>query len=445
MDMLDIIIAKRNGKELSLEQINYFVSGVTTQRIPDYQIAALLMAIVLNGMTKEEITHLTLAMAHSGEVCDLTAIPGRKVDKHSSGGVGDKCTMIVLPIVAALDIPIAKLSGRGLGFTGGTIDKLESIRGFSTDIPITHFVEQIQACGMVLSGQTPELAPADKFLYALRDVTGTVDSIPLIAASIMSKKIAGGADAILLDVTCGQGAFMKDQRSAAALAQTMIQIGQIAHRPVTCVITAMDQPLGKNVGNALEVIEAYETLSGKGPEDLLEICLTLAGEMLKLANPNSDKTSALFREEAQSVLESGKARRIFETFIQAQGGELLSDQSPLYVSMPEKRAVVVAEKDGYISGLNAYMIGQASVNLGAGRKEKADKLDMGAGFSFKKKVGDKVKKGEVIANVYQGTQSFFDQKKLNDASNAIAESITYSLEAVPKPKEVLAILDESSL
>ncbi len=445
MDMLEIIIDKRFSRELSAEQIQYFVTGVTDKSIPDYQISALLMAIVLNGMTKQEMTDLTMSMAFSGEVCDLSQIKGTKVDKHSSGGVGDKCTLIVLPIVAACNVPIAKLSGRGLGFTGGTIDKLESIVGFQTSIPVSSFVDQIKKAGMVLSGQTPELAPADKYLYALRDVTGTVQSIPLIASSIMSKKIAGGADAIILDITCGSGAFMKDEASARELSAAMIQIGKIAGRPVTCVISSMEQPLGSAVGNTMEVEEAYETLCGNARADVNEVSFTLAASMIMRSDVGKDLSFDQALAMAEKTVSDGSARKCFEKFIAAQGGLLDQDGRPVYLDHPVECARLVAKNDGYIERLDALLIGESSMHLGAGRREKGDTIDMGAGILIDKKIGDFVKKGDVIARLHKGTKSVIEEKTIQYALSLAESAVSISTLPVPKPKEILAILDENSL
>jgi len=445
MDMLEIILAKRFSQELSAEQISYFVKGVTDKSIPDYQISALLMAIVLNGMTEQEMTNLTMEMAFSGEVCDLSQIPGIKIDKHSSGGVGDKCTLIVLPIVAACGIPVAKLSGRGLGFTGGTIDKLESIKGFQTSIPVSSFVDQINKAGMVLSGQTPELAPADKYLYALRDVTGTVQSIPLIASSIMSKKIAGGADAIVLDITCGSGAFMKDEESARALSKAMIQIGKIAQRPVTCVISSMDQPLGRAVGNTIEVMEAYDTLSGKGCKDVNEVSFTLAAAMIRRSDIGKELSFEEAFAMAEKTISNGNAKACFEKFITAQGGSVHFDGSPVYTELPVECGQLSAKEDGYISRLDALLIGEASMHLGAGRRQKGDVIDMGAGISIIRKIGDTVKKGDRIALLYKGTASQIEDKTVQYALSLAESAVSISERPVQIPKEILAILDENSL
>lgn len=445
MDMLEILLAKRYGEELSKEQIAFFVSGVVDRSIPDYQISALLMAIVFRGMTKNEMTELTMQMAHSGDVCDLSGIPGKKVDKHSSGGVGDKCTLIVLPMVASAGIPIAKLSGRGLGFTGGTIDKLESIVGFQTSIPVSSFVDQIKKCGMVLSGQTPELAPADKYMYALRDVTATVESIPLIASSIMSKKIAGGADAIVLDVTCGKGAFMKDEKSARDLSAAMISIGKIAGRPVTCVISSMEQPLGIAVGNTLEVMEAYDTLCGKGPADVKEVCCTLAAAMIRRSDIGEKLTFKEAFAMAADTLKNGAARASFEKFIEAQGGSLDKDGRPVFTELPVECAALYAGEEGYLASLNALKIGEASMHLGAGRKTKEDVIDMGAGIKLEKKIGSVVKKGDCIARFYKGSRSAIGETEIQYAVSIAESAISISREPVMKPKEILAVLDETTI
>jgi len=440
MEMLEIITDKRFGKVLSDEQIAYFVSGVTGRSIPDYQISALLMAIVLNGMSDSEMTSLAMRMAYSGEICDLSPILGTKVDKHSSGGVGDKCTLIVLPIVAACGVPVAKLSGRGLGFTGGTIDKLESIVSFSTSIPVSEFVTQIKRAGMVLSGQTPELAPADKYLYALRDVTGTVESIPLIASSIMSKKIAGGADAIVLDVTCGSGAFMKNEKSARALSDAMIRIGKLANRPVTCVISSMEQPLGFAIGNVLEVTEAYDTLSGHGPADVIEVSCTLAACMLMRSEKYSKLTFAEAFELARSMIENGQALRAFRKFVAAQGGVLTPDGSPQYTSEPRLCKEITAKADGYISRLDAFSFGEACMLLGAGRQKKEDVIDPGAGILLSKKVGDLVSRGDVIARLFIGEGSQISAMQIEKAVALVDLAISISDNKPIHPKEILAIM-----
>lgn len=442
MNMQDLILDKRFGRELTEEQIRYFVAGVTDKSIPDYQISAFLMAVVFQGMTEQEMTSLTLEMANSGDICDLTGIPGKKIDKHSSGGVGDKCTLIVLPVVASCGVPVAKLSGRGLGFTGGTIDKLESIKGFQTSIPVSDFVNRVKDSGIVLSGQTPELAPADKALYALRDVTGTVQSIPLIASSIMSKKIAGGADAIVLDVTCGSGAFMKDEASARELASAMIKIGAIAGRPVTCVISSMEQPLGRAVGNVLEVREAIEVLSGGGPSDTHEVSLTLAAAMLMRSESGEGKTFSECMRIAEESISSGRAIAAFNRFIIGQGGELNDEGSPVFVEAPVQRAIVKADHNGYIGVLDALKIGEASMHLGAGRIRKGDDIDMGAGILLHKKIGDCVMEGEMVATLYTGSGSSICEAGIQDVVKDVKAAIEIVSDPVTPPPEILAILDE---
>ncbi len=444
MNMQDLILDKRFGRELTQEQIRSFVAGVTDRSIPDYQISAFLMAVVFQGMTEREMTSLTLEMAKSGDICDLSGIPGTKVDKHSSGGVGDKCTLVVLPIVASCGVPVAKLSGRGLGFTGGTIDKLESIKGFQTSIPVSDFVSRIKESGIVLSGQTPELAPADKALYALRDVTGTVQSIPLIASSIMSKKIAGGADAIVLDVTCGSGAFMKDEASARELASAMIKIGAIAGRPVTCVISSMEQPLGRAVGNVLEVQEAIDVLSGGGPADTREVSLTLAAAMLMRSDLGKGKTFLECSQLAEEAIRSGRARATFDRFIRGQDGELHSDGTPVFVEKPVQCATVTAPRAGYISTLDALMIGEASMHLGAGRIKKGDDIDMGAGILLHKKIGDLVSEGELIATLFTGSGSTVGKAGTEDVVTRVQAAISILADPVVPPSEILAILDEQT-
>ncbi len=440
MDMRDIIADKRYGQSLSAEQINYFINSVTGKTVPDYQVSALLMAIVLNGMDDREMTELALCMARSGDICDLSSIAGRKVDKHSTGGVGDKCTPIILPLVASMGIPVVKLSGRGLGFTGGTIDKLESVEGFRTSIPIAEFPDMIRKSGMVLSGQTPELAPADKELYALRDVTGTIDSIPLIASSIMSKKIAGGADAIVLDVTCGDGAFMRNIDSARKLSEAMIRIGNIASRPVTCVITSMRQPLGKSIGNVLEMMEVEEAFHGNMQEDLEKVCLTLAASMFLLSDEGESTTFDLAYELCRKKLFDGSARESFLRFIKAQGGKTCEDGSLIYRVQPAECGSLLSERSGYIGEVLASGIGKASVKIGAGRIVKSDEIDPGAGIILHKKIGDVVSKGEKLCTFYKGEGSHHDDKLLAEALSEARKAFIIQDASVTPPPEVLEIL-----
>jgi pyrimidine-nucleoside phosphorylase len=403
MNPTEIIIKKRDKHELTSEEIRYFVGGLTDGSIPDYQIAAWAMAVLLNGMSARETTDLCLAMAHSGEVLDLSHIVRIAVDKHSTGGVGDKTTLVVLPVVAAAGLPVAKMSGRGLGFSGGTLDKLESIPGYRVDLSTDEFERQLAEVGLVLCGQSHDLAPADGKLYALRDVTGTVPSIPLIASSVMSKKIAGGAQAIVLDVKVGMGAFMETLDDARQLADMMIEIGERAGRKIVCLFADMDQPLGSTVGNALEVREAIETLRGGGPADFREHCLVVASHMLVLGGIVQDLRRA--RELAERAVANGTGLEKFRILVEAQGGDVS------YVDEPEKlpRAdfieVVETPQAGYISSLNARAIGRASVQLGAGRSRKGDPIDYAVGLEIPLKVGDKVQAGEPLFTIHANSRS----------------------------------------
>lgn len=398
MRMYDIIHKKREGGELSGEEIRFFVQGYTQGEIPDYQVSALLMAIFFRGMTRRETGDLTMEMAHSGDMVDLSSIPGVKVDKHSTGGVGDKTSLILGPIAAACGVKIAKMSGRGLGHTGGTVDKLESIPGLRTAIPREEFFQIVRETGLAIIGQSGNLCPADKKLYALRDVTATVESLPLIASSIMSKKIAAGADAILLDVKVGSGAFMKTQEDSRALAQEMVRIGAQVGRRTVALITDMDMPLGQCVGNALEVQEACQVLSGKGDRRLRELCLELAANMVYLGGKASTMEEA--RELASQAVASGKALDKFREMVEAQSGD------GSYILHPEKFSLspviveVPAPETGCITRLNAEECGLAAVELGAGRETKDSPIDYGAGIVLLKNKGDVVTKGEPIARLY---------------------------------------------
>lgn len=398
MRMVEIIEKKRLGEALSPAEIEFFIQGYTKGEIPDYQVSALLMAIVFQGMTTEEIVALTKSMMHSGDVVDLSKIQGIKVDKHSTGGVGDKTSLVIGPLVASLGAKLAKMSGRGLGHTGGTLDKLESIPGLSIDIDIPRFTKQVNDIGIAIIGQTGQLVPADKKLYALRDVTATVQSMPLISSSIMSKKLASGSDTILLDVKFGSGAFMKTIDDARTLAKTMVAIGNGLHRDTRAMLTDMDQPLGKAVGNILEVKEAIATLHGEGPEDFQELCLTAVAIMLLQA-----KLVTSFEEgkkQALTNLKNGKAFNKFKEMVAAQGGDVT------YLDHPEKFAVaqhivpVYAFEDGYVTHIDSYAIGVGSMELGGGRATKDDLIDYTAGIIVHKKVGDHVKKGEVLAKIH---------------------------------------------
>lgn len=424
MRIYDIISRKRDGFELTDEEIHFFIEGYVKGEIQDYHAAALLMAIYLRGMSDRETVTLTLEMAKSGDMLDLSAIDGVTVDKHSTGGVGDKTTLIVAPIVASLGAKVAKMSGRGLGHTGGTVDKLESIEGFNVSLSPEKFIETVKETGICVIGQTGNLAPADKKLYALRDATATVGCMPLIASSIMSKKLAAGSQCIVLDVKYGSGAFMKTAEDAEKLSEKMVAIGTKAGRKVSAVISDMDTPLGRNIGNTLEIIEAVETLRGKGSEDLREVSLTLASNIIALAR-NISITQA--RELTEKALDDGSAYEKFKEFIACQGGntELINDLEKL----PKAKIIykVVAAEDGYISKMNAEMIGSSSVILGAGRVNKEDAIDYTAGIILHKKTGDKISKGDIIAELYTN-----DENKIPSAEKMFLEALTFSKE---KPKE----------
>ncbi|MEW9093763.1 MAG: pyrimidine-nucleoside phosphorylase [Clostridiaceae bacterium] len=398
MRMYDLILKKRNGEELTTEEIKYFIENYTNSNIPDYQASALLMAIYFQKMNKRETADLTMAMAHSGDVLDLSAIDGIKVDKHSTGGVGDTTTLILGPMVAALGIPVAKMSGRGLGHTGGTIDKLEAFKGFSVEMSEEDFIENVNKIKLVVGGQTGNLAPADKKIYALRDVTATVDNISLIASSIMSKKIASGADCIVLDVKVGEGAFMKNKEAAFELAEEMVAIGKSVGRNTVAVISDMDQPLGFAIGNALEVKEAIDTLKGEGPEDLYELCLTLGSHMVVLAGRAKDDKEA--RDMLIETVKSGRALEKLKEFVKAQGGDESSIDDTEKLSKAEFIIPVKADKDGFIRKIHAEKIGIIAAELGAGRATKEDVIDLSVGIVLAKKRGEKVNKGDVLAYVH---------------------------------------------
>lgn len=393
--MVDIISKKRNGKDLTKEEINHFIEGYTRGTIPDYQASALLMAIYFQGMNEKETAELTQAMVASGDTIDLSGISGHIVDKHSTGGVGDKITFITGPLVASVGIPVAKMSGRGLGHTGGTLDKLESIAGFHIEMTKEEFIKQVNTHKLSVAGQTGNLAPADKKLYSLRDVTATVDSIPLIASSVMSKKLASGADSIVLDVKTGSGAFMKTAESAEELAKEMVCIGKNLGKNTIAVITDMNQPLGYEVGNANEIKEAVEVLQGKKVPDLREIALELATHMTILAGEFETYEKA--RAELEANLENGKAFDAFRTFLEAQGGDIRMIDDLAKLPSSAYRIELEADKSGYIQEIDAELVGIAAMYLGAGRAAKEDKIDHSVGISLKKKIGDKVEKGETIA------------------------------------------------
>lgn len=402
MRMFDVIEKKKQGKEMTEEEIGQMIKLYVAGEIPDYQMSAWAMAVYFKGMTDEELGYLTLAMAHSGDMVDLSAIRGVKVDKHSTGGVGDKTTLAIAPIVAACGEKVAKMSGRGLGHTGGTIDKLESIPGFQTEIETKEFFHIVNEIGLSVVGQSANLAPADKKLYALRDVTATVDSIPLIAASVMSKKLAAGSDKILLDVTCGSGAFMKNKQDAVTLAQKMVAIGERAGKPTIALITNMDTPLGENIGNSMEVSEVIQLLHGKGTEDLNTVCLALASNMLYLAK-NEEKEQVSLEEcerMAQAVIEDGSALQKLIDMVEAQHGDSTVIQDPDKFNKAAYYYDVVAQHSGHVTHTDAQQIGIASMVLGAGRETKESKIDFAAGITLKKKTGDQVLVGDTIATLY---------------------------------------------
>ena len=398
MRAVDIIVNKRDGGELSRAEIEFFIKGLVSGEVTDYQAAAWAMAVFFNGMTARETADLTLAMAHSGETLDLSDTVPFAVDKHSTGGVGDKVTLVVEPLVAACGVPVGKMSGRGLGYSGGTIDKLESIPGFRTALTTDEFKKQLKKVGVVLTGQSGDLAPADGKLYALRDVTGTVDCLPLIASSVMSKKIAGGAQAIVLDVKVGSGAFMPTVAEATKLAKAMVEIGEHAGRKVVALLSDMNQPLGHAVGNALEVREAIETLQNGGPRDFREHCLEVGAHLLMLAG--KAKTVQGGRERLALALLDGSAWAKFKELVVAQGGEVKAVEKPERLPKAKYIETVPAPRSGYISEINAREVGLASVELGAGRAQKSDAIDHAVGFVIRHKVGDKVRKGEPLFAVH---------------------------------------------
>jgi pyrimidine-nucleoside phosphorylase len=398
MRAVDVIIKKRKKGELTGEEIKFFVDGFTCGEIPDYQVSAWAMAVLLNGMTPRETADLTLAMAHSGEILDLSDVVDIAVDKHSSGGVGDKTSFVVLPVVAACGLPVGKMSGRGLGFSGGTLDKIESIPGYRVNLTTDEFKQQLKDIGIVLIGQSLNLAPADGKLYTLRDVTGTVQSIPLIASSIMSKKIAAGAQAVVLDVKVGLGAFMETLEEARSLSLLMVGIGELAGCEVVPLLSDMNQPLGEAVGNSLEVVEAIETLHGRGPADFREHCLHVSATLLLLGRRAPDLTSA--RRMAEAAIASGAAFDKFRLLVRAQGGDASFVDAPEKFPQAKFIEVVRADRSGYLSQVHARMIGEASVSLGAGRARKGDPVDHAVGFVIHRKVGDYVDRGQPLFTIY---------------------------------------------
>ncbi len=409
MRAIDIIIKKRENEELTKEEINFFVDGFSKGEIPDYQASAWAMAVLLNGMSARETTDLTLAIAHSGDTLDLSDVIDLAIDKHSSGGVGDKTTLVVLPIVVACGLPVGKMSGRGLGFSGGTLDKLESIPGFQVNLSTEEFKKQLGEIGMVLSGQSVNLAPADGKLYALRDVTGTVPSLPLIASSIMSKKIASGAQAIVLDVKLGLGAFMHNLEEARELGEIMVSIGQLAGRKTIALLSDMNQPLGYAVGNALEVVEAIETLHGGGPADFREHCLHVSAQMLILGEKAKDEASA--REMVEKVLSNGQAFAKFRELVIAQSGDVSYVDNPDKLPKAKLIEKVKAPRSGNLAQIHARLVGEASVALGAGRAKKSDDVDHAVGIVIHHKVGDIIEEGEPLFSIHANDSVLLAQAK----------------------------------
>lgn len=436
MRMVDLIEKKRNGLELSEEEINFIINGYTAAEIPDYQMSAWLMAVYFKGMTPREIAVMTLAMAKSGKMVDLSTVPGIKVDKHSTGGVADTTTLVVAPLVAAAGVPVAKMSGRGLGFTGGTIDKLDAIAGLSSTLSQAQFIEALCQHGIAVIGQSKDIAPADGKIYALRDVTSTVESIPLIASSIMSKKIASGADKILLDVKVGNGAFMKDLPSAIALAETMVNIGALVGRETRAVISSMEEPLGMAIGNSLEVEEAIDILSGKGSASLREVCVYLAATMLVMAQKAETLDAA--KHIADELLTSGAALAKFAEFLESQGGDpaLLKDRSLL--PQAKLRSEVPADKSGYVQTVKASQLGYAAMTLGAGREFKGQEIDLSAGIMLHCRVGDAVAAGQPVATIYAN-----DAEKIAAARALILEAVSIKEAAAEKTNLILGTVDGS--
>ena len=432
MNILEIIEKKRDKKELTKEEIEFFINGYTNGGIADYQAAALVMAIFLKGMTKQETTNMTLSMANSGEILDLSKLNKTIVDKHSTGGVGDKVSICLLPLVASLGVPVAKMSGRGLGFTGGTVDKMQSIPGYKTDIDMNNFVKNVENIGISMISQTMNLAPADKKLYALRDSISCVESIPLIASSIMSKKIASGAEKIVIDVTVGKGAFMKNMEEAEKLANEMIEIGKLANRETVCILTNMDEPLGHAVGNNLEVIEAIEFLKGKMPEDLKEVVLELGAYMIKLAGLGDN-----LEENKMKMLENinnGKAFNKFAEMVKNQCGDVSYLENINKFEKAKYIEPIKAEKDGYIQEINAEEVGKIACSLGAGRIRKEDKIDYTVGIKLCKKVSEKVSQGDDLAYIYAN-----DIEKLEIAKQKLKDVIKIDKEKIEQKPTIFGI------
>lgn len=433
MRMYDLIEKKKEGRSLSTEEINWMIEGYTKEVIPDYQMSAMLMAICFQGMDEQETLDLTLAMRDSGDVLDLSAIHGIKVDKHSTGGVGDKTTLVLAPIVAALGVPVAKMSGRGLGHTGGTIDKLECFTGFQTAISKERFFENVNSIGLAIAGQTASLAPADKRLYALRDVTATVAQLSLIASSIMSKKLASGSDAIVLDVKTGNGAFMQKEEDAVRLAEAMVKIGTMAGKKTAALVTDMSEPLGNMVGNSLEVIEAVEALKGNGPKDLMEDVYALGARMLLFAGCAEEEREAY--DKMHTVVADGSALDKLAEMVEAQGGDKRQVYDTSLLPSAKLKLPVKAAEAGYICGMDTSDIGIACMTLGGGRETKESIIDLSVGIELVKKLGDPVDKGDILAYLYAN-----DEKKAEAAKKIIEHAYHFSVEEFTKPKTIHAVI-----
>lgn len=440
MRTVDIIHKKRDGGELTKEELDFLIEGYTRGDIPDYQLSAWAMAVFFNGMTARETAELTMAMVRSGEQVDLSSIPGVKVDKHSTGGVGDTTTLILAPLVAAAGIPVAKMSGRGLGHTGGTIDKLEAIPGFEVERTKEQFLNQVKEIGLAVVGQSGNLTPADKKLYALRDVTATVESIPLIASSIMSKKIASGADAIMLDVKTGRGAFMKSLEDSVRLAKAMVEIGTEIGRETVAVITNMDEPLGPSIGNALEVREAIETLKGQGPAELTELCRELAKHMVLLGGKAQDETEA--KQLVDQLLKSGEALEKLKQLIKAQGGDARVADEPDRLPEAAYRVPVPSPADGSIAAIDAEALGVTAMLLGAGRATKDDPIDLAVGIKLFKRVGDTVKAGEPLAELYMNRNEPADTARMCERT---AAAFTITEAPAPRSKLIYAVVTRNGV
>ncbi|MDV2580882.1 pyrimidine-nucleoside phosphorylase [Alkalibacillus haloalkaliphilus] len=434
MRMYDIIAKKRDGEALTDEELNFFIEGYTDGSIPEYQASALAMAIYFNGMTEQERATLTMAMVESGDTIDLSPIEGVKVDKHSTGGVGDTTTLVLAPLVAAVGVPVAKMSGRGLGHTGGTIDKLEAVPGFHVEIDNEEFIRLVNENKLSVIGQSGNLTPADKKLYGLRDVTATVNSIPLIASSIMSKKIAAGADAIVLDVKTGAGAFMKSEEESVELAKAMVSIGNNVGRNTMAVISDMGQPLGRAIGNSLEVQEAIDTLRGEGPEDLTELSLTLASQMVVLGGKASSLDEA--RNLLEKVIENGDALQTLKTFLSSQNGDASVVDEPSKLPQAEHNIELPAKQSGYVSEIVADEIGNAAMLLGAGRQTKDSQIDLAVGVVLNKKVGDYVEEGESLLTIHS------NQEDVDSIKEKLYENITLTKESVQPPQLIKTIISE---